>query len=533
MPDRHPSVPSRSRPVARRGAALVAAVTATLACGEPTPPRDVNLLLVSWDTLRADRLGAYGNDEWGESPSPRVDALAASGVVFETAYAPRGQTHPSIGSLLTGKYPATTGLRENAYPMPEEHTTLFEHLDAAGYQTGVFIANFEVAHPVEGWVARGADVSADGYGGERTGVTQKNEGKLQVEWDDRVERAAAAFLRGVDTSRPFALWTHYYDIHKPYNPPAGLVDRYGTSPDVSGPLEAPGPFSAPQLELFLGSITLGRKPPASDADLVRVRGLYDATVRATDDRLTRILQQLDDMGELEDTYVVFTSDHGEELYDHNRYFYHGASVYDGVVRVPLVVAGPDVLEGLRVRSLGRTIDVTPTVLDLLGLAADPEMEGVSLAPVLRGEAAETGVDHAVVEWQDLIFAVSDGRRKLIYNERHTWPRKAPYAYVDGVGFEIDCIEAYDLVADPFEQTNLLEGFDLAAIDGGRALPEEFRPLYRALRDFKADPRHSGEMDLDTLDEAARKRLAQLGYVGAGSVSDGRSDSMFADPCVTR
>lgn len=526
----HDLMPSR-----RFGArlALGLSLVATVACGDPTPPRDVNLLLVSWDTLRADRLGTYGNTEWGETTSPRTDALGKEGVVFETAYAPRGQTHPSIASMLTGLYPATTGLRENGFPLPPKYTTLFERLDEVGYQTGVFVANFVVNHPVDGWVARGADVSADGYGGSRGGVSPNNESRLQVEWDDRVERATNAYLNAVDKDKPFAVWTHFYDIHKPYNPPAGFIDLYGDAPGLPEAIRAPGPNSAGALEIYLGNITLGKSPEPDEAALRRVRGLYDSTVRATDDRLSRILDQLEEMGELEDTYVVFTSDHGEELYDHNRYFYHGASIYDGVVRIPLIISGPELQRGLRVPGVVRNIDIAPTVLDLLGLPDAPEMEGTSLGPVLRGETAVPDVDHAIIEWQDLIYAVSDGKHKLIFNNQHVFPRKSPYSLVPGMGFEIDCLEAYDLLADPTEQVNLVEGFDLRNLDGGRGLPEEFRPLYLDLRDFLADPAHEGSMDVESLDDEARQRLAQLGYVGTGSTSAGRSDSMSSDPCIER
>ncbi len=503
------------------------------ACGDPTPPKDINLLLVSWDTLRADRLGAYGNDEWDTSPSPRVDALAETGVVFETAYAPRGQTHPSIASMLTGKYPATTGLRENAFPLPTEHTTLIEHLSGVGYQTGVFIANFEVRHPVDGWVARGADVASDGYGGRRNALKRGDEGRLQVEWDDRVERATKNYLNTLDTDKPFAVWTHFYNIHKPYNPPAGFIDSYGKTKGLPDAIRSPGPNSELKLDGYLNGITLGKSPEASELELARVRGLYDGTVHATDDRLARILDQLAELGELENTLVVFTSDHGEELYDHNRYYYHGASIYDGVVRVPLIISGPELQRGLRIQNVVRNIDIAPTVIDLLDLPPDPSMEGMSLGPMLRGESGAAAPTHAIIEWQDLIYAVSDGKHKLIYNPDHVFPRKSPYQN-SATGFEIDCIEAYDLLADPLEQLNLLDGFQLSALEGGRGLPEELQPLWLMLRDFLADPRHQGELKLDTLDAEARERLSQLGYVGASrSVSSGRSDSMQSTPCLKR
>jgi len=515
----------QTRSILGVGLALAAS---SIGCGDGVEARDVNILLVSYDTLRADRLGAYGNTEWGESTSPALDALAEKGVLFENAYAPRGQTHPSLASMLTGKYPITTGLRENGYPLAREHTTLFELLQSAGVQTGVFVSNLEVGHPAEEWVARGADRAGDGISGNRPRAGTNDESRLQVQWDDRVEQDALEYLRSVDGSRPFAMWAHFYDPHKPYNPPRTHVDRFGVSEGLPPVLRSPGPRSHMDLELHIKAITLGERE-ASDAELTRIRGLYDATLRRTDNRLKHLLEELEKMGELDSTYVVFTSDHGEELYDHNRYFYHGASIYDGVLRLPLVISGPDVMEGIRTDQLVRNIDIAPTLLELMGLPTEPAMEGTSVAPLLRGESPDAPIEFAVAEWQDLIYAVSDGRHKLIYNEKHTHPRKSPYP--PGRGFRIDCIEAYDLQADPLEQINLLAGFDLEDLDGGRGLPEEFQPHWTALRDFLSHPDHQGGIDLDGLDDMQRRRLAQLGYVS--SVSENRNDSVQLAPCVER
>ena len=532
-----PSAPARGRVSVRRtsrGLGLLGVAALGLgsvlvpACGPPTPPRDVNLLLVSVDTLRADRLGCYGNGEWADSPSPVLDELALRSVVFDRAYAPRGQTHPSLASLITGKYPITTGLRENGYPLAESHTTLFEHLATAGYQTGVYIANFEVEHPVDGWIARGAEKRGDGFAGNRRQeLKTRPESALQQTWDDRVEQGATAFLRNVDTTRPFALWAHFYDPHKPYNPPAPHVGRYGVSAELEAPLVAPGPNSGNRLEHALMEMTLGKREP-TEAELKRIRGLYDATVRATDERLGRLLAVLESVGELEDTYVVFTSDHGEELWDHNRYFFHGSSIYEGVLRLPLVIHGPDLVSGERVEEVVRAIDVTPTVLDLLGLPGDEAMEGVSVAPRLRGEGAMPEVQ-AVMEWQDLVYAVSDGRYKLVWNDRHVHTRKAPFhAAPPGTGFRIDCLEGYDLQADPGEQNNLLSHLSVHDLRNGDALPPEFRPLYEGLEEFLSDPAHLDGFDTGALGADAVERLKQLGYVS--SVSANRGDSTRVGDC---
>ncbi len=531
-----PVVAARAAMPLRQG--LLAAFVA-LSCGGPTPPSDANLVIISFDTLRADHVGAYGNNRWQDSPTPQIDELAARGVLFEKNYAPRGQTHPSLSSLITGKYPITTGLRENRFPLPEEHRTLFEHLQDAGYQTGVFIANFVVDDPndrVESWIARGADVKSDGFQGKRRQEGGTRESRFQRIWDERVQFAALDYLNQVDTDKPFALWVHFYDVHKPYNPPPNYTHMYGPSnqavPEV---LRAPGDKSGPALGQHLGDITLGqRNIPA--AELTRINGLYDSTVRATDDRMGTILARLEQLGERENTYIVFTSDHGEELFDHNRYFFHGASIYDGTVTVPLIMAGPGLPMGKRIPAVSRHIDVAPTLLDLLDLPeAASDMEGASLRALAEGTTDTPPAPFAIVEWQDYIYAVSDGKHKLIWNDQHIWPKKPPYygaTVPENVGFEIDCIEGYDLVADPYEQVNLLSGITFSKEDRstGAALPEIFRPHFKALQRFLVDPRHQGGFAAGTHDSKELEALKQLGYVGTGG-SIKRPDSTRAAPCA--
>jgi arylsulfatase A-like enzyme len=502
----------------RSSAVLVLTLLALAACGPEAPRR--NLLIVSVDTLRADRLGVYGNADWGGSPSPHADALAARGLLFESAVATRGQTHPSIASMLTGKYPITTGLRENGLLLLPHHRTLFQYLQAAGFRTGAFVANFDRDHPGDNWVYRGADVAADGFRGRRT-VEARAESRFQVQWDDRVEQDALAFLRGLDGRRPFAAWVHLYDVHKPYNPPSEHLG-YGLYAEVPPVLGAPGPESGTALEAWLAEITLGeREVPA--AELRRILGLYDGTVTATDARLGRLLSALEEIGAVENTYVVFTSDHGEELYDHHRYFFHGNSVYQGTLRIPLIVAGPDLPAGRRLEALAQNLDLAPTLLELLGLPPADDMEGLSLAPLLRGEVSESPRPVAFFEWQDVVYGATDGRWSYIHNPSHAHLLKSPFFPPPGQpptrGFPVDCFEAYGLLADPTEQSDLLAGRDPASLARAEALPPEIAPLRRALEAWLADPRHEREMSWPGLSAEGLERMRELGYVGGGRGRD--------------
>jgi arylsulfatase A-like enzyme len=523
----------RGRSALLSGGALLALAALALAgpagCGPAKAPR--NLLIVSFDTLRANRLGVYGNHDWDVSPSPRADLLASHGVTFGSVMATRGQTHPSLASMITGKYPITTGLRENALTLPPQHLTLFQLLQRAGFHTGIFLANFDAGDARDEWIFRGADVAGDGFQG-RFSVESHAQSRYQEAWDERVERAAGAFLDGLGRaggeSRPFALWVHFYDLHRPYNPPAAWVGRYGVSDGLPEVLRAPGPDSGGELDAFLDEITLGERPVPA-AELQRIRGLYDGTLSATDARLGRLLDKLAATGRLDDTVIVFTADHGEELFDHNRYFFHGNSVHQGVLRLPLVIAGPGLPAGARVDAPVQNIDIAPTVLDLLGLPPAPDMEGRSLAALLRGESRQPPRPFSFAEWQDLIYVVGDGQRTYVHNPRHAHPFKEPFTRAASThDYRVDCFEGYDLRSDPLEQRNLLADLDPAQLARPDGLPPDFAPLRRALEEWLAEPDHEREMSWPGLSpDRTQEWLNQLGYVSGGK---GRPDVRLQPPC---
>jgi arylsulfatase A-like enzyme len=509
--------------------AMLAALALSLAtCGESAPR--LNVLLISIDTLRADRLGCYGNAEWGTTPSPRIDALAAQGVVLEAEYAVRGQTHPSLSSMITGKYPITTGLRENGLQLLPHHATMLQRLAAAGWRTGAFIANFGLDDEGDAWIFRGADVKADGYRGGFRAETGPREGRFQTQWDDRVEASALDFLAQQHGETPFAAWVHFYDVHRPYNPPQGF-DLYGRYDGAPAALAAPGPDDGVAVDDHVEAITLGDRP-VPDAELRRIRGLYDGAVTEADARVGRLLEALDKSGLAANTLVILTADHGEELHDHNRYFYHGNSVYSGVLRLPCIVRGPGLPAARRTAALAQNVDLLPTVLELLGLPPAADVEGKSLAPLLRGQTEISPRRFAFIEWQDIVYAVTDGRWKYIHNPQHAHLLKEPFAPKQGQhatrGFELDCFEAYDLSTDPREQHDLLAGKDPATLGRVEGLPPELRPLREALDRWLAEPQHERAMSWPGMDQQRIDRLSALGY------ATGQGDQrgvLLREPCA--
>lgn len=433
-----------------------------------------NFVIFSVDTLRADHLGCYGNNRWDRSPSPVADALAARGVLFEECTVPRGQTHPAIASMLSGRYPITHGLRENGQrPGPEFHSFV-EHLRSSGYATAGFAANLkkEWSRGDErrvGWWTAGFESVGDGFSGDPLREI-KTDPLHQSAWDQRVEEQA---LRWIEQQRtrletPFLLWVHFYDVHKPYTL---TLESPRFDPGYDGPLTAgatatENPVLHPDpLTAALNAATLAGKPLAP-RDQSYVMACYDAGIAGVDSRIGRILQALETAGLNENTWTVYTSDHGEELGDHNDYYYHGASIYDSVLRIPLIFSGPTTTSPRRIKGLVQNVDLAPTILELAGIKVSaPPMEGRSFAELLEDDTVTTARHRelALAEWQDLIYAVSDGHTKYIFNPEDTCPVKPPWKGRGGRGngegargFRYAVEEIYDLGEDPLEQRNLID-----------------------------------------------------------------------------
>ena len=335
----------------------------------------LNLLLLSVDTLRADHLGAYG---YGPPTSPAIDRLAKESTLFEQAYAPRGVTWPSLGSLMTSRYPVQHGVRANGMMMDESELTLAEILRDKGYSCAAFISGNAIDQRWEGFegveTAKDPDIARQG-----------------IEWLNR------------SRDGPFFLWLHFYGTHGPYAPPEEYQKRF--SPNYTGPFEG--------TKQHTDAITLHQKELEPE-DLNYLIGLYDALIARTDDLLKEVLASLESRGLAQKTLVVFTSDHGEDLYDHNKYFFHLASVYDSSLHIPLIFRLPGVVpEGLRVSSLVEMIDVSPTILKLLGFSTTPSFEGTSLGPFFEGRRLDMGP--AFAEWRDKILTVRTKDYRLILN----------------------------------------------------------------------------------------------------------------------
>jgi len=427
-----------------------------------------NVVLLSIDTLRADRLGAYGYKV--RPTSPHLDSQLAAGLTFDAAMAQRAATWPSLASLLTGLYPSGHGVQENGYGFPDDLPTLPKVLHGAGYTTGAFLSNMCKANH-QGWDAFGCTPGQDGK-------TIRH----ALEW-------ARALPLPQDSHKPFFLWVHLFGAHNPYYNGGDLADRE-LDPGYQGPV-------APRKRM-LDHIMVD-KIPLGSRDLQHLNALYDAAVLGTDGLAGELLDGLSAAGRLGNTVVVVTADHGEELYEHNRYLYHSCSVYQSTLHVPLGIAAPGLIPpGTRVPQTVELIDVTPTLLALLGLPALPEAHGKSLVPYLErpGEGGR-GLPAFSEYGNTEVRTVLDQDWKLVFNPDQVDPVCIPNAPPGH--YRIGRVELYDLASDPHETTNRAASEKARVAELVRLLGQRFSGLRR-----RGGPQ--------VVPEELRKELEALGYV---------------------
>lgn len=425
-----------------------------------------NLVLISLDTLRADRLGAYGHSVLGSSPSPRLDALMAQGVRFARASAPRAITWPSLASVLTGLYPKSHGVADNGYQLAPGLPTLATILHGAGYRTGRFLSNMCQADP-RGWdhtyCSRGVD--------------------------SKLEPQVGEWLDGLAGEQPFFLWVHYFGAHSPYYN-GGMRAAKRLDPGYEGPV-------APK-KGWLNRIML-ENIPLSEADLRHLDALYDAAVMGSDRLVGNLLDRLAAAGALDETVIVLLSDHGEDLYDHNGYIYHACSVYQSGLHVPLAFVAPGVVasEGVVEQNV-ELLDVSPTVLELLGIATPPSLQGSSLLPHLLDPAEQDEPRPAFSQYGLYrIHTVVSGDWKLVDNPDHDSPICLPGASAGH--YPLAPVELYDLARDPSESHNLAEQY-----------PEKVEELRALIRHRFADL--PDRLTPQEIPEELEKELEALGYV---------------------
>ena len=329
----------------------------------------LNLLIVTLDTTRADRMGAYGNKD---IETPTFDTLAREGTLFQQAVSVAPLTLPVHSSMFTGKFPPEHGVRDNGgFFLGPEQLTLAEVLKSKGYRTGGFIAAYVLDSK---WgINQGFDTYFDKFDLSETRAISL--AAIRRPGNEVVDQALP-WIAGAKGG-PFFAWIHLYDAHSPYRPPEPFATKYKDHP-------------------------------------------YNGGIAFADSQVARVIRTLKDLGLYEKTVIMVMGDHGESLGDHGEAA-HGFFIYNSTTHVPFAVRTP--FSSTQHRIVGdpvRTVDVMPTALDLLGIAPPAGISGVSLVPLLTGAKTELNLD-AYSEamyplhhygWSDL-HALRSGRYKVI------------------------------------------------------------------------------------------------------------------------
>jgi arylsulfatase A-like enzyme/Flp pilus assembly protein TadD len=355
-------------------------------------PSDLNLLVVTLDTTRADRIGAYG---YGGGSTPNIDRIAAEGVIFENTQAVAPLTLPTHCTILTGLWPPAHGVRDNGgFVLSDRNQTLATILRSRGYATGAFVGAFVLDSK---WgLDQGFDKYYDKFDIGKTKV--RSMGDIARPANEVIDQALP-WLQEHETSKFFA-WIHLYDPHAPYDPPEPYRTEYARRP-------------------YVGEIAFA------------------------DGQLARVIEWLSSTGLLDRTVVVIIGDHGESLGEHGEAT-HAFFIYEASLRVPFIMRTPYAsMTGRRVRTLARQVDVFPTVLDLLGVETPEHVQGESLVELMVGAQADDERRESYAESYYPRYHFGWSELRALHSGR--------YKYIDAPRPEL-----YDLQHDPHELTNLAE-----------------------------------------------------------------------------
>ena len=464
---------------------LLALAGGAWGCGPDPAPASV--VLVTVDTLRADAVGVYGGT--GSVATPVIDRLAAEGVLFEDAVAPMPLTRPSHFTIFTGRYPREHGVVNNQLALPEAEVTLAEVFRDAGYRTGGFSA-VKLFEPASG--------VAQGFGDFTASEKRKDEPAAQV-----VDRALA-WLEELPAGERFFLWVHLYDPHMPYAPPPELLPA---EPPPAGGVDREASWAGLKAIARRGGGDIG---PAAAR---RIRALYDAEVASADAEVGRLLTAVGERGGPEPV-VALAADHGE-CFDHGYFYRHSDCLYEGALRIPLLVRAPGRLEaGRRIAGTVELVDLGATLLRLAGLEAPASFRARDLlADSAAGSGSELGAGDAYFQpilsddkaaanrqriWAGIGSVAGEPVRTALRSEiEPVGVRRGRWKYVMGGTLRE---ELYDLSADAAERRNLAE------VDRRRTAE-----LRSAARRFLEEVPFT-VLDAKTLSPELREHLKALGYL---------------------
>ncbi|MFH1039049.1 MAG: sulfatase [PVC group bacterium] len=457
---------------------LLLLIGTIFSCGrEEEKKENVNVLLISIDTLRPDHLGCYG---YGRNTSPNIDALAGRGAVFENTVSTTSWTLPAHISLLSGTDVSVHGVKNDGLSLHRSIPMLAEIFQEKGYSTAAFCSS-PYLNPAFGFdrgfdVYHNTDLEKDGFSDT---IFLEDRDQWQEVHEDvtspRIERLAVDWLEKHHDER-FFLFLHFWDPHFDFIPPPPYDTLF--DPDYQGTVTS-------RHFMFNEDIYEGMDP----RDLAHIVALYDGEIAFTDFHLGRIIDRMGELGLLDRTLIVITGDHGEEFFEHGNKG-HRITLYDESVKVPLIIVIPGRDRGgMRIVQQAGIIDIAVTILDYLGLPAGLPMHGRSLLPLLEGKKPDDE-NPQLVELEDTLRALRTNRYKLLFNVDHR---------------ETTIL---DLEKDPRETHDHL----VTSLDGWTEANREFYRRLEADRILEEKYRRGQTGQAVKLSEEQIERLKALGYI---------------------
>jgi len=466
-----------------------------------------NVVFIISDALRADRLGCYGGHSGRltrfDDLTPELDRLARQGVLFERCIAPSSWTLQSMGAIMSSRLPFIEGDEYNEGYAPREIPTLAEAFSNAGYETIAFMSNpwlclRDAARKKDPVAARGfaswnvisTDMVPNPMYVNKTGERMVYDHFVRA--GDMMKRAIAALQARRHDPRPFFMYVHLMDTHEPYNPPPRYKAQCLVPPRNNVP-----DFMLYQCLRWAGIVSGREEIPPKDMDLFRrARSLYNASVRYVDDSVGAFIEYLAETGLDDNTLLVFSADHGEEFQEHG-WVGHSRTLYEESLHVPLIFYGADAAADARMSDQVSGLDIAPTILAACGIGAPGGMAGRALPLSGSDNREPLPAISALVKpcqpggFNENIFATSDPRGiKLIR-----------YEFLGSKAGTPPRDELFDRRADPAEQTDISQ----ARTSTVAALGKELQLL--------RDTHKAGITESITIDEATRRQLKALGYLG--------------------
>ena len=412
-------------------------------------PKIRNVVLISMDTTRSDHLSCYGVYK---NVTPNIDALAKEGVLYKNMYSPVPLTLPAHSSMLTGTHPPRHGVHDNLkYQLNDSNLTLAEILKNKGFATGAVISAFILDSRF------GLDQGFDDYDDEFEETLDSH--ISQRRGSESTEHAISWIDKNKDN--PFFLFLHYYDPHAPYDPPE--------------------PFKS------------------------KIVHPYFAEIAYTDHCIGQVIDRLKTLGLYESTLIVVTADHGEMFGEHDEQT-HGYFIYNGNIKVPLIIKVPGIHEATTIEDFAGTVDIVPTICSLLGIDIPEHVQGKDLSPYYRQNRPPSDTEPSL--YSESMLPTKYGGNSLL------GLITGGYKYIQTTRPEL-----YDLINDPTESVNLLAGQS----QRGRIMQDQLKQILEesVLEEIESS------LELDT---EAIKKLESLGYLAGDSIEEEFSfDQEKTDP----